>query len=238
MPRCAGVGGADRGRAQMLQCADRLQPAGPQGRVERGLDRLGLGQIAGGDGRALDRQRLVVGQPHAHEARHLLAAAQRQGDHLLRRGREHAALDPDEAGPAAARAHVLAEAGQPGQRLLEPGGDEIARAVARGDQAARGQLVQRLAHRGARDLEPLGQDPLRRQRLAVLEPAAGDGGGDPLDDLQVERRGAGRIGPQLVQVPAGLGGRQSASAMASMAGSLTRRGAAGRRCRTDAPRPA
>ena len=102
----------------MLQCADRLQPARTQRRVERVLHLRRIRQIAGGDGRALDRHRLLVGKAHPHEPRYLLAAAQRQGDHLLGRGGEQAALDPGEAGPAAAGAHVLAEAGEPGQRLL------------------------------------------------------------------------------------------------------------------------
>ena len=104
--------------------------------------------------------------------------------------------------------------------------DEVARALARGDQPARGQLVQGLPDRGPRHVEPLGQHPLRRQGLAILEPPAGDGGRDPFDQLQIERRGRVRIGPQLVRSQPW---RRLGAASASMAALLTRRGAADRR---------
>ena len=85
------------------------------------------------------------------------------------------------------------------------GGDERARAGARLDHAGDLQRGDRLAHRGAADLEPAREVALGRQPLAGRQPAGADVGGDPVGDLLVALARPDRvvwlIGTALVRLP-------------------------------------
>src|SRR5690606_32740162 len=120
----------------------------------------------------------------------------READVIARRLRVHEVLreTPAEAGQLDVRDRVpLCGSGRGQAVLVQVAADEGTRAANRFEITLREQLLVRLRHRAAGDVQRLCELAARRHAIALSEPAGENAAPPSFIDLTVQWRGAGRV---------------------------------------------